>query len=261
MKKPILTYDEFLNEQEELNEELFSGIKRRRALNKVSAASYELYDAIVKKYDIDIESSAYRESKEWYELSRAARLKKTEAYNQRLRAAQELISELTDKCNNLLNQRSDDDKFRSKATAMINDAKSRARREVMDRAEKEISKKTLDDFRTEFDDWADEEFGFLGIYKKPKKTPSGGVVPDDKKEKQKEFAKNHPKKEWVKIPTSYLSKGTTLETIYWKELDITQEDEINDSYGVDFSVDPNGDLWGKPTDDMRLTPDWSKFFK
>lgn len=171
--KPIMSYDEFLNEQEKIDEGigLFDAIKRKRALGKVSAAAQELYDAIVKKYDIDIESSAYKESKEWYDLSREARGKKSKAYEQRLHAAQELVSELTDKCNNLLSQRSDDDKFRQKALAMINDAKSRARRDVMDKAEKEISKKSAAELRTEFDDWADEEFGIFGR-RRPTKRPN-----------------------------------------------------------------------------------------
>lgn len=242
----IYNFEEFKLNESSLDEGLFSGIKRRRALGEVSGAAQQLYDAIVKKYDIDIESVAFKESKEWYELSRAARSKKSEAYSQRLRAAAELITELTDKCNNLINSRRDDAKFYDSAVAIVNDAQSRARKEVMQRAEKEISKKSIEDFRTDFDDWADDEFGIFrtsGSTKKKSGTKSAKDV------EMEQWKKNHAG--FVKVVPG---KVKEIETMEWEEI---PDSDTGASDNPDLvCVAPDGHYYAKPKKEFKGT---SKF--
>ena len=156
----ISEYTARLNESEEVNEGIFSYIRLKRALKKMSRAANDLYDAILRKYEVDIERSAFEQTKEWSELSRAAKMRKREAFNQKFKAAEDLVSASEDKCMKLLGDSShDDNDYYIKAYDIYKSAVIRAKEEAMNRAEEEIRSSRLNDLATEWDEEQDELFG------------------------------------------------------------------------------------------------------
>ncbi len=239
----IYNFEEFNVNESELNEGLFSSIKRRKALNRLASHSQELYDAIVKKYDIDVEHRAFTATKEFHELSRAAQEKKAEAFDQRKRAAEELVSELREKCQNDISSRSDDEKFIKKAKELLADAESRARKEVMRKAEQEISSRSLKDLRSEFDDEL-EDYGWHSYFRRYK--PSNyEKIKENERAKMRAWLDKH--KGWLHVSKEYAKKE--YDEVLWDEPD-KSKDKISDDYDR-LVIAPDGEYYGYPSDTLK----------
>lgn len=234
-------YKIYESEQNQLNEGLFSSIKGRRFLNKMSGLAEDLYNAIVNKYDIDIDYKSFQLTKEWNtQLSNIAKARKTEAYNKKREAAGELISEIQDRCTSYIASADVREKWIAKAKDMVKDAEARARRERIARADREISRRDVEDLRSDWDDELEAQFGrnFSKISKPTK----------EKTDKEKELADFKKKlKGCVKVPRKYYASSAN-DVTDWEDLppDVKESD-----VSPKLAEGPDGELYGIPTDEFK----------
>ena len=234
----ISEYERRIDEGLEINEGLFSGIKRRKALRQVSAAAQEYYDALIREFDIEIDKASYQQKKEFHDLSRAAQLRKIAAFDQKARAAQELVRDISDKCSNMIAQRRDDDEFYRKAYDIVKDAEVRARKEQLEKADSIIRSKSIDDLRTDWDEFLDKEHGSIfGKGVKVKNTAKESL--DIDKIGKENWKIKHKVTGTLKKVTR--KQYDNWESIYW---------EVPDK--SDCYEDKDGEYWNIPTEDNPL---------